>query len=307
MKISIVIPVYNCARWIRSAIQSAIDQTWPDKEIVVVDDGSTDGTPEICREFGKQLIFLTQDHRGGNAARNLGLARATGEWIQFLDADDYLLPEKLVSQLSTSRNDADVLCSPTVEERWVDGVIVDRQIRPFPSVIDWYALWISWTMPQTGGALWKAEALRKIGGWDETFRCNQEYELYFRAFRSDLRFVEAGEPYSTYRIWSASTVCRADHRAVIDLMTSLIDDFLGWLKEKNRLTPRYQQLAAQQFFRQARQLAVQDIDYASQYYKERKREGLISTASDVAPWKYKIALRCFGFALAERLARAGRG
>ncbi len=307
MKVTIAIPVYNCAQWIRNSIQSAIDQTWSDKEIVVIDDGSTDSTPEICREFGEQVTFLSQDHLGGNAARNLGLARATGEWIQFLDADDYLLPEKISSQLSAPRSDADVLCSPTVEERWVNGTMADRIVRTFPSPIDWYALWISWSMPQTGGAVWKTEALREIGGWNEAVRCNQEYELYLRAFRGGLRFVQAGEPLSVYRIWSESTVCRNDKRAVINLMTSLIYEFLDWLKERNRLTPRYQQIASQQFFRQARQLAVQDIRYATQYYKQRKGEGLIATANDVAPWKYKIALRCLGFGLAERIARAARG
>ena len=71
MKVTIGIPVFNCEAWVATAIHSALEQTWPDKGIIVVDDGSTDRSAEICRSFGSRIRFVQQPNPGGNAARNL--------------------------------------------------------------------------------------------------------------------------------------------------------------------------------------------------------------------------------------------
>jgi glycosyltransferase involved in cell wall biosynthesis len=306
MKVSIVIPVYNCGQWIRDAIRSAIDQTWTNKEIIVVDDGSTDGTHEICHEFGEQLIFLSQDHRGGNAARNLGLARATGTWIQFLDADDYLQPRKIEIQLQRAPAEADIICSPVVWEYWNNGVVVSQSVQDLQEGSDWYALWLMWNMPQTGGCLWRREALAAIGGWNESIPFNQEYELYFRALRAGLSFRFVDAPLAVYRLWSENTVCRRDKTAVINGITELIDLFLGWLRSSGKWTPKYERLAARACFNMARTLAGKDIRTAAAYYRQRKKGGLIYASGPSAPWNYRLALKCFGFTTAEALAKFSR-
>src|ERR1700730_16393596 len=99
MLVSILIPCYNAERWVAQAIRSALAQTWPDKEVVVVDDGSTDGSLEVIQSFGDVIRYETRPNRGGNVARNRLLELAPGEWIQYLDADDYLLPDKIERQL----------------------------------------------------------------------------------------------------------------------------------------------------------------------------------------------------------------
>src|SRR5882762_5018929 len=101
MKVTIGIPVFNCERWVATAIQSALEQTWPDKEIIVVDDGSTDRSGDICKSFGSRILLVQQPNRGGKAARNQICTLASGEWIQFLDADDYLKPDKIRSHLDS--------------------------------------------------------------------------------------------------------------------------------------------------------------------------------------------------------------
>lgn len=94
--VSIIIPTYNCRQWISEAIDSALAQTYPDCEIIVVDDGSTDGTRELLREkYGDQIRYVYQENQGRSAARNHGLRLAQGKYIQFLDADDILMPEKV--------------------------------------------------------------------------------------------------------------------------------------------------------------------------------------------------------------------
>src|SRR5580700_7824510 len=94
-RVTICIPCFNAERWIAEAVRSALGQTWPEKEVIVVDDGSSDGSLDRLREFGDSILLLRGEHRGGNSARNTALRHARGEWLQFLDADDYLKPSKI--------------------------------------------------------------------------------------------------------------------------------------------------------------------------------------------------------------------
>jgi glycosyltransferase involved in cell wall biosynthesis len=306
-KITIGIPVYNCEHWIGDTIRSALNQTWPDKEVVVIDDGSTDGTVEICRSFGNQIRFVSQGRLGGNAARNHVIHLANGDWIQFLDADDYLRPEKISKQIeSGAMAAADVVCSPVIFERWEDGRLIGQDPQGFELPIDWNASWIRWNMPQTGGCLWRKEALLKIKGWNESIHCNQEYELYFRAFQFGLRFEWVNVPGAVYRLWSEDTVCRRDKSGVIQGKTDLIRQFLAWLKSSGRYGPKYRRLAGVACFEMARTLASQDLRRAREYYLARRREGLITIDGPAAPWKYRFALTWLGFSAAEQLAKAAR-
>src|SRR5580704_15422021 len=97
--VSILIPCYNAERWVAQAIESALAQTWPEKEVIVVDDGSTDGSLGIIKQFEARIRWETGPNRGGNNTRNRLLELARGEWLQYLDADDYLLPDKVGRQM----------------------------------------------------------------------------------------------------------------------------------------------------------------------------------------------------------------
>src|SRR6266487_4648219 len=92
--VSVLIPCFNAEKWVGQAISSALAQTWSNKEVLVVDDGSTDGSLEIIRSFGASIRFESGRNRGANVARNRLLELAKGEWLQYLDADDYLLKTK---------------------------------------------------------------------------------------------------------------------------------------------------------------------------------------------------------------------
>jgi len=97
--ISVVIPAHNAAHFIKETLDSALAQTYPAVEVIVVDDDSTDETAEIVQAYGKQIKLLRQQKQGAAAARNLGIRQAQGEYIAFLDADDLWLPEKLERQV----------------------------------------------------------------------------------------------------------------------------------------------------------------------------------------------------------------
>src|SRR5258708_17374455 len=98
--VSIIIPVYNSEKYLAETIQSALNQTWPNTEIIVVDDGSSDNSLKAAREFKDPRIrIFEQENRGASSARNKGLLEAKGEYIQFLDADDLLNSNKIEDQI----------------------------------------------------------------------------------------------------------------------------------------------------------------------------------------------------------------
>jgi len=103
--VSVIIPCYNAARFLPLAIESVLAQTCRSFEILIIDDGSTDDTSRIAASYGDQLRYFYQENQGAAAARNLGILRARGEFIAFLDADDIWLPTKLDMQLQLFERD----------------------------------------------------------------------------------------------------------------------------------------------------------------------------------------------------------
>ncbi len=297
--ISILIPCYNAEQWVGKAIKSALGQTWPEKEVVVVDDGSIDTSSGIIRGFGDQIRWETGPNRGGNVARNRLLELARGDWVQFLDADDYLKPEKIAFQLKEASGGmaADVIYSRVLIDE--DSNLKASQLnREF----DIYSQWIAWHLPQTGGCLWRRSALEEIGGWNQAIPCCQEHELYLRALQLGLRFKHTPTPLAVYRIWSEETVCRRDPRKVVHVRTQLIENMCAWLRETGRWSEQHAATAGRACFEMARTLAKFDIREAAEYHRSMKDRGLIRLSGPAAPATYRIAYWIGGFSAAERLA-----
>lgn len=97
--VSVIIPAYNAAKYLRETLDSVFAQTYPFFEVIVVDDGSTDATPSILTEYSDRIQVLNQSNRGSAAARNFGAKHAKGKWLAFVDADDIWLPSKLALQI----------------------------------------------------------------------------------------------------------------------------------------------------------------------------------------------------------------
>lgn len=302
--VTIGIPCYNSARWIKAAVESALAQDWPAKEIIVVDDGSTDGSREILKEFGDTIRVFYAEHRGSNPARNQVLREAKGEWIQYLDADDLLLPGKISRQFSEAENGAncDVIYSP---------VIIDendeRRTSTLDTSFDIYCQWIAWELPQTGGCLWRKEALEKIGGWNDAQPCCQEHELYLRALKAGLRFCYAPTPNAIYRIWSEGTLCRRDKKLVMKIKTGLIDDIRAWMELQGLWNETSRTVAGRACFEMSRSMAQGDLEQADVYHQARRELGLISLSGPAAPFSYRVIYKLGGFKFAERMAKAMRG
>ena len=111
--VSVVIPVHNAEGTLERALQSVLAQTVRPQEVIVVDDGSTDGSVEVARAFGPTVSIVQQGHLGPSAARNVGMALSRSEWVALLDADDEWNPIKLERQLSTLSSDDSIVCCAT--------------------------------------------------------------------------------------------------------------------------------------------------------------------------------------------------
>lgn len=109
-KVTLIMPTYNCASFIRAALDSALSQTRPPDEVIVIDDRSTDDTAEILLSYGDRITCITSLDSGGyaSAVRNVGLAAATGDYVAFLDADDVWFPNKLAEQIAVLDANPDV-------------------------------------------------------------------------------------------------------------------------------------------------------------------------------------------------------
>ena len=165
--VSIIIPCFDGEKLVAEAIQSALDQTYPNKEVIVIDDGSTDGSLDVIKSFGDQIRWETGPNKGACAARNRGLKLARGAWIQFLDADDLLHADKLEKQMPVCLREAPriVYCG-----REVVPVEPSEDPREFALV----------KIIDTCTPVYQASTLRAVGGYREGLSCAQDYELHLR-------------------------------------------------------------------------------------------------------------------------------
>jgi glycosyltransferase involved in cell wall biosynthesis len=179
--VSIVIPCYNAEYWIADAIQSALSQTYSAIEVIVIDDGSKDGSREIIRSFGDHIKFKSIDHRGAAHARNKGAEIASGEFIHFLDADDILFPHCVKRKLKAIlAEEAGVVYSGGFFFNLnLNKGNYERQAAPKQGHAEAVAHIIGSTIV-TSLLMFRRTCLKKVGGFNEQLVMGQEHDLLFR-------------------------------------------------------------------------------------------------------------------------------
>lgn len=302
---SILIPCHNAERWLGQSIASALaQQAHVPAEVLVVDDGSTDRSAAIAASFGPRVRLIEGPHRGGGAARNLLLGEARGEWLQFLDADDYLLPEKIARQLRAARErDADVVYSPVLIRDEVQDTEAPYQGASGDPLVDY----IRWGPFQTSAMLWRREALREVGGWKVDQPVCQEHELILRLFRRGARFAFYPEAQTVYRRHQAPSVsCRSPLETIRRRM-ALTEELEQWLTAQGRLCRELRRELFVARMESARSSFQFDPDYGRLLYRKAGRAGrFFRVRSAALPLRYRLALVFAGFDGAERLAEMWR-
>jgi glycosyltransferase involved in cell wall biosynthesis len=180
--VAVVIPCYNAERRVARAIRSALAQDCPNLTVVVVDDGSTDGSLDVIRSFGDRIRWETGPNRRACAARNRGMALADADVTLFLDADDYYTGS-IVRELSAALIDGGLDLAVGLHQVTA-GEGAPRTVRHYPAGTAGSALLAGWVrnrFVQTGALAWRTSFLRGIGGWNEEVRGSQDIELVVRA------------------------------------------------------------------------------------------------------------------------------
>jgi glycosyltransferase involved in cell wall biosynthesis len=204
LTVSVIIPTYNRARFLPDAIGSVLRQTCPVHEIIVVDDGSTDGTRDVVEKIPGPIRYLYQPNAGPAAARNRGLREANGTWIALQDSDDLWVPEKIRIQtefltlhpqldfafghLSNFTVDAEKPGEPEILDRKVFACLLANaaDLKDF-----FRQLLISNPVP-TPAVMFRRDCLRQVGYFDESLDCCEDYEFWLRfAWHCRCGFIDA--------------------------------------------------------------------------------------------------------------------
>jgi glycosyltransferase involved in cell wall biosynthesis len=201
--ISVIMPAYNVGAYIGEAIESVLAQTVTDFELIVVDDGATDRTAEIAKEYAardNRILVIQQQNAGLPAARNTAMRHARADIFALLDSDDLWTPGFLEAQLDilNSRPDVDIVTG----NAWTLGSHLDgRPARPWPDLRpqpslstlleDEYAVFIM--------SVFRRRVYDTIGGFDELLRTNEDFDFWFRAALAGLTFARNDQPLGYYR------------------------------------------------------------------------------------------------------------
>lgn len=212
--VSIIIPVYNAAKYLDATIQCAIDQTWANKEIIIIDDGSTDNSLAILNSYAnhQQIKIFAQKNKGSGATRNKGIAEAKGDYIQFLDADDLLSANKIESQLNLLiHNPGKIAICSTVHffenenpyalqpSAYEDSFLYDTN-DPVEFLTNLYGGNNNRaSMIQTNTWLTPTEIIQKAGNWSEFYSPDDDGEFFCRVVLASKGIVYAKDCLNYYR------------------------------------------------------------------------------------------------------------
>lgn len=202
--ISVIIPVYQGERYIVRAVESVINQTYNNWELIIIDDGSTDNIRDILQPYSPHLHYFCQENQGVAAARNRGIACSRGQLLVFLDQDDYFLPAKLALQVDSFLSDQAL---GIVHSGWY---FVNSQEKPLGEVKSWEKIpqltladWVVWKPIFLGAMMFEREWLAQVGGFDTRLQQTSDVDLV-------LRLANMGCPAA----WvSQATVCYRQHES----------------------------------------------------------------------------------------------
>lgn len=319
--ISIVIPAYNNAPHLGDAIDSALRTKGPMDEIIVVDDASTDDTRSVVGRYGGQIHYLRQsENRGGASSRNVGIEHASGQFVQFLDADDVLVGNWQQSRLQRYIEDKSAGCFGVATKIYFGDL--QAMNSSGEQLHDWKSSWRSGAdgaikadldllsrQLATPQPLYPIDALKKVGGFSPGLRRGQERDLNLRLIFSGCEFE--GSPGAVCRVRHHAHTTRmgsaASRRRHPFAMMDYVARIYELLQRQYGTVPAEQRnfLSADLLEEGRRFLRDGAKDYAKMYFAAGKVM-CASAAKLPMSTKFRIGYRLFGPVAAERIAAAMR-
>ncbi|MEM8598292.1 MAG: glycosyltransferase family A protein [Bacteroidota bacterium] len=297
--VSVVIPCYNVRDYVEATVASVLAQTYERIEIICVDDGSADGTPEMLRrleaEHPERIRVLEGPHSGAPAARNAGFAEAKGTFVQFLDADDLLVPTKTERHVALAQETEADIVAGTFLRCYDDG----REVLREAGEETWTAL--VWSqMGVTSANLFRREAVEAVGGWREGQHSSQEYELMFRILKRGGAVAFDDEVVMRKGIRDDSISGPYD-APVRESYLALCADVFAYLQEQGTLTPAQEQTILDSIFVKVRNLYPLDPGAAMRHHRRAVPPGYTPGPKTGTGALFSFVYKLFGLRAAERL------
>jgi glycosyltransferase involved in cell wall biosynthesis len=240
MQVSVIVPCYNARRWIGETLDSVFHQDVDELEVILVDDGSTDGSAEFVREQFPEVQVLTTQRAGPSRARNVGTRHSQGAFIQYLDADDLLAPGKLAAQMAALESSgADVAYGAWRELRATDdgtfepGPLIDRRL---PEDAEMALLTEYWWPP--AAYLFRRSIVEQVGGWNEGLPVIQDARFALDCALHGGTFIFCDGLAAYYRRHTSGSVSTSNRPAFVRDCLRSTSEVEQWWRDRGLLTPQ---------------------------------------------------------------------
>src|SRR5690554_1279856 len=301
MLISIIIPAYNVEDYIEECIHSAFAQTHKPIEVICIDNNSTDNTWQKLKQLQEtypSLLIEKELKPGAPAARNKGLVLSKGEWIQFLDADDLLLPEKIEHQVHLIKNKPEVcFIAAASRKKHINGqstISTPKQDHPFKSLF-------TTNLGNTCSNLWNKTYINQVNGWDESLKSSQEADLMFRLLQVNEKIIFDGEPLTIIRERAEGQISQ---RGELQRLTTYFETrwaMYRWIKEFHpEIFTDNNAFFASKLFQIVQKIGLHDINAANAIYLKYKLRQINFKVN----FPYKLTLTIGGFIITEKIRQS---
>jgi glycosyltransferase involved in cell wall biosynthesis len=259
--VSIIIPCYNAERFLAEALESAFFQSYPYAEIIVIDDGSTDRTAELIRAYGDRVQTDFGPHGGASAARNRGTALARGEFIQYLDADDFLTPDAVAHRVAAlQKTGSDVAYSDWEKLFETQSNVFEvcehfaGRIEDVHPILEIALMTNFWAPP--AALTYRRTIVEKIGGWKEWLPILEDTRFLQDAALAGGKFVHSPGVGARYRVHNGASLSRSGHVAFVTALYRNACDLQAVFEARGGMSADERYVLTKQYYRAARSFFV---------------------------------------------------
>lgn len=299
-----VIPMHNSALWVGGALDSLLEQGPCLGQVICVDNNSTDNSSDVVQTWGQahpdvRLKLIEERTPGACAARNAGLREVNTTWVQFLDSDDLLGPQKMASQMALGQ-DRDMVYG---------HFMFSREDRAWPSwamSADPLAGLAHGRTGQTTSNLFRTESVRAAGGWDESLSSAQEYDLMFRMFKAGGRFTMSEDHLTTVRLFPEGRISTSNEAKLRLNSFALRMKMWAHVQSAPDVTGAQKQRVLNALFNTTRWLDPFDGTRAAEGYRALSEAGYSPTPDVQIPSWFVLASRVLGVQRAAKWRRVAQ-
>lgn len=306
MWVSVIIPCYNVEAYVAEALDSVLAQDYPWLEVIAVDNNSTDGTLAILQtyeaQFPDKIRVLQEKKQGAPAARNTGWRAAKGEWIQFLDADDLLLPGKIRRQMGMVEEEIELIVGTPIYQN-IKGI----RHTFVPSANPWMGLLDGLRAGNTCANLWNRKALIDLDGWDESLPSAQDPDLFFRFLCLNRNLKNDNSPCVIWRERPYGQITYADYGGRMRLLTIIHSKAVSHIKQNDPVMYEHKHKEIDGYsYQRLRYYATYNLEDSAKFFKEimpkKTNVWKLKTDNPIPFWN-KLLFSFIGFYYTEAIRK----